>query len=48
VKIKTHLLFIEKNKIMKRIIKLTEGDLVRLVKRVINEDDFEIKFYDKR
>jgi hypothetical protein len=33
---------------MKRIIKLTEGDLVRLVKRVINEDDFEIKFYDKR
>ncbi len=48
MKIKTHLLFIEKNKIMKRIIKLTEGDLVRLVKRVINEDDFEIKFYDKR
>ncbi len=41
-------MFIEKNKIMKRIIKLTEGDLVRLVKRVINEDDFEIKFYDKR
>lgn len=28
---------------MKRIIKLTEGDLVRLIKRVINEDDFEIK-----
>jgi hypothetical protein len=31
---------------MKRIIKLTEQDLVRLVKRVINEDDDESKLID--
>ena len=35
-------MFIEKNKIMK-IIRLTEGDLIKLIKRVINEDDSEIK-----
>lgn len=26
---------------MKKIIRLTESDLTRIVKRVINEDDFE-------
>jgi hypothetical protein len=31
---------------MKRIVRLTEQDLVRLVKRVINEDDDESKLID--
>jgi len=32
---------------MKRIIRLTEGDLVKLIKRVINEDEGVSKFLDK-